>query len=236
MSFVTVTAGDPPPLQLRLSRGATLTGRIRYEGLPEAPPNAVSLLAFPADFDRGPMIGIGSTGLTLRPDHTFEYRGVFGPTLIRVEPRQRDWYLKSVVFKGQDLADTPFDFGVDGNFGDIEVVVSTLGAGVTGRVTDDRAAPVADYAVVLFSTFRDRWFPGSRWVKTGLPSQDGSYRVTGLPPGDYWVAAVDRLGSMAGGGVAPVEADLLESVSSRATLITLGEGQFRDVALRLIRR
>ena len=236
MTFVTVDATDPPPLQLRLSRGATLSGQIRYEGLAEAPANAVSLMAFPADFDRGPMIGIGSTGLTLRPDNTFEYRGVFGPTLIRVEPRQRDWYLKSIAFRGRDIADVPFDFGVDGSFGDIEIVVSALGAAVSGRVTDDRAAPVSDYVVLLFSTFRDRWFPGSRWIRTGLPSQDGSYRIAGLPPGDYWVAAIDRVESTVGGNLAPPESDLLEPLSARATRITLGEGQTQDVALRLIRR
>ena len=113
-SFVTVAAADPPPVPLRLSVGATLRGRIVYEGLAEAPARAVSLLAFPADFDRGPMIGAGPRGFTLNPDNSFQYAGVFGPTLLRVEPRQSDWYLKSILFKGQDLADTPFDFGLEG--------------------------------------------------------------------------------------------------------------------------
>lgn len=235
-SFVTVATDAPPPVQLRLSAGATLRGRIVYEGLAEAPPRAASLLAFPADFDRGPMIGAGPMGFTLNPDNSFQYTGVFGPTLIRVEPRQSDWYLKSILFNGQDLADTPFDFGLDGTFSDIEVVISTTGAGVTGRVTDDRAAPVADYGVHVFSTFRDRWFSGSRWVKTARPTQDGSFRVDGLPPGDYWVAAIERIEGPPGGGVLPPDPQLLESLSSRATRIALGEGQSRDLTLRLTRR
>ena len=235
-SFVTVTAEDPPPVQLRLSAGATLRGRISYEGLAEAPARAASLLAFPADFDRGPMIGAGPVGFTLNPDNSFQYTGVFGPTLIRVEPRQSDWYVKSVMFNGQDLADTPFDFGLDGTFSDIEVVVATTGATVMGRVTDDRAAPVADYGVHVFSTFRDRWFTGSRWVKTARPTQDGSFRVDGLPPGDYWVAAIGRIEGTPGGGVLPPDPQLLESLSSRATRITLGEGQSRDLMLRLTPR
>lgn len=236
MAFVTVDASDPPPVQVRLAPGATLRGRILYEGLPEAPPRAVSLTAFPADFDRGPMSDVGSMGFTLQPDNSFAYTGVFGPTLITATPRQSDWYLKSVNFRGQDLADTPFDFGSDGTFSDIEVVISTRGAEVTGRVTDERAVAVGDYTVLLFSTFKDRWFPGSRWMKTGTPTQDGTYRVQGLPPGDYWVAAVDRVESSVGGNMAPPESDLLEPLSSRATRITLGEGQSQDVTLRLIRR
>ena len=235
MAFVTVTASDPPAVQVRMAPGATLRGRIIYDGVPEAPPRAASLTAYPANFDRSPIDGISPMGFTLRPDNSFEYRGVFGPTLITATPRQSDWYLKSVNFRGQDLADAPFDFGSDGTFSDIEVVISTRGGEVTGRVTDERAAPVGDYVVLLFSTFRDRWFPGSRWMKTGTPSPEGTYRVQGLPPGDYWVAAIDRVETAVGGSGAP-ETDLLEPLSLRATRITLGEGQSQDVTLRLIRR
>jgi hypothetical protein len=235
-SFVTVGNNDPPPVELSLSPGATLSGRVIYEGLAEAPPRAMSMIAFPTNFDRGPMIGAGPMGFTLREDNTFEYRGVFGPTLLRAEPRQSDWYLKSIMFRGQDLSDTPFDFGLDGTFSDLVVVISTQGAKVAGRVTDERAAPVNDYSVLIFSTFRDRWFTGSRWVKTGRSDQDGTFRIQGLPPGDYWVAAIERIDGLPGGGSAPPEADVLEQLSSRATRITLAEGQAQDVSLRLIRR
>jgi hypothetical protein len=223
-------------VELRLSPGATLSGRVIYEGLAEVPPRAMSMIAFPSNFDRGPMIGAGPMGFTLRPDNTFEYRGVFGPTLLRAEPTQSDWYVKSIMFKGQDLSDTPFDFGMDGTFRDIDVVISTQGAGLAGRVTDDRAAPVSDYSVLIFSTFRDRWFTGSRWVKTGRSDQDGTFRIQGLPPGDYWVAAIERLDGLPGGGSPPPDADVLERLSSRALRITLGDGQTRDTTLRLIRR
>jgi hypothetical protein len=60
---------------------------------------------------------------------------------------QTPWYVKSVVFKGRQLVDSPFDFGTSGAFTGIDVVLSALGATVTGRVTDDRAAPLSDYAV-----------------------------------------------------------------------------------------
>ena len=235
-SFVSVGGDDPPPVELRLSPGATLSGRVIYEGLAEVPPRAMSMIAFPTNFDRGPMIGAGPMGFALRPDNMFEYKGVFGPTLLRVEPGQSDWYVKSIMFKGQDLSDTPFDFGLDGTFSEIDVVISTLGAGLTGRVTDERATSVSDYSVLIFSTFRDRWFTGSRWVKTGRSDQDGTFRIQGLPPGDYWVAAIERVTNAPGVGAITPEADLLESLSARALRITLGEGQTRDMTLRLIRR
>jgi hypothetical protein len=236
-AFVIVGNTDPVPVQLRMSAGATLNGRVVYEGMPTPPAQGVVLLARPADFDRGPLIGAGPMGFTLRPDSTFEYKGVFGPTYLSVSLRQPEWYVKSIVFKGQDLTDAPFDFGLGGTFNDIEVVVSVAGAVVAGRVVDERAASVTDYSLLIFSTLRDRWTGlGSRWVRTARPLQDGTFRVPGLPPGDYWAAAIERMDGLPGGGSAPPEADVLEQLSSRATRITLGEGQQQDVTLRLIRR
>ena len=184
MSFVTVTTSDPPPVQLKLSPGATLLGRVRHEGVPAGPTPFLELRAFPTDLDRAPRQGsLGSNLFSIQPDGSFEHKGVLGPTLLRAQPQQNDWYLKSVVVKGQDVTDTPFDFGTDGTFRDVQVVISAFGATVAGRVTDDRAAPVRDCTVLVFPTFRDRWFGGSRWVKTERPAQDGTFTVTGLPPG-----------------------------------------------------
>jgi hypothetical protein len=232
MSFVTVSAADPPALQLRVSTGATLLGRVRYEGLPPGPPPFLTLIARPIDRDRSSLRG-SAPATSDTQTSAFELRGVFGPTLFRAQPQQSDWYLKAVVFKGQDLTDTPFDFGV-GTARDIEVVISTLGATARGRVTDDRAAPVRNCTVLVFSTSREKWFAGSRWVKAERSSTDaGTFTVTGLPPGDYWIAAVDR---MEGSPTAFVSPELLDELSSRAIRITLGEGQSQDVPLRLVRR
>jgi protocatechuate 3,4-dioxygenase beta subunit len=243
MSYVTIRGSEPPPVDLRLTHGATLIGRVRYEGLTPGPSPLLTIETLGADRDRTSVLFSGSQSADVQPDGTFEIMSVFGPTLIQAQPQRSDWYVKSVFFKGQDIVDTPFDFG-SGAFRDIEVVISTTGATVTGRVIDDRSAPVRDYAVFVFPTFRDLWFVGSRWVK-GLraASLDRPFVLTGLPPGDYWVAAFDppeNAGPMAGmSGTRPTpvsDPSLLQSLSSRATRITLGEGQTQDVTLRVIRR
>ena len=59
--------------------------------------------------------------------------------------------------------------------------------------------------------------------------------MTGLPPGDYWIAAIE-LESSVGLGLPAADPDLLESLSSRATRISLAEGQSMDLALPLVRR
>jgi len=75
-SFVTVTTGDPPPMSLTLSAGATLVGRVKYEGVPAGPPPNLALTALPTDFDRGPLVGAGPMGFSIQPDGSFEYTGV----------------------------------------------------------------------------------------------------------------------------------------------------------------
>ena len=110
-----------------------------------------------------------------------------------------------------------------------------VGAAVSGRVVDERAAPVRDYRVAVFPTDRSKWTLLSRWLKAGRSSPDGTFRVTGLVPGDYWVVAVDRLdGSTVAGDLQSPE--ILETLSARAVRITVGEGQSLEMALRLVRR
>ena len=231
-SFVTVAANNPPPLELRLAQGARLAGRVRYEGAPAGISPIINLAPLPIDRDLAPPLGDGWNSVSPEPDGTFEFQGVFGPTLLRELFQETDWYLKSVVIKGQEQVDSPFDFGTSGTFSDIEVLISAFGATVTGRVTDERAAAVRDYTVVVFSTLRDRWSALSRWVKTTeYLSADGTFTVRGLPPGDYWVAAIERRDSTFEPTADP---DLLESLSSRAVRITLGEGQMQNLTLRLV--
>jgi hypothetical protein len=234
-AVVTVAGDDPPPLQLKLSLGATLMGRVVFEGIPSPPMyTGAALTTLPVDFV-DPLIGGSSLGFSLSRDNTFEYRGIFGRTLLIAQPKDPAWYVKSITYQGQDLADTPFDFGSTEFFRDIEVVVSAAAAAVTGRVIDDRAAPVRDYAVALIPTDRSKWMLRSRWLKAGRPAADGAFRLAGLVPGDYWVVAVDRLqGSEVAGDLQ--NPDVLEALTSRGQRITLGEGQSQDLTLRLVRR
>ena len=232
---VTVAGDDPPPLQLKLSLGATLMGRVVYEGIPEPPRLGVELQTVSADFDRSPMMSGGSTGFILAPDQTFEYRGVFGPNFLTAQPKNPDWIVKSITYQGQDLSDSAFDFGSTETFRDIEVVVSAAGAEVRGRVTDDRAVAVRDSAVLIFPTDRSKWTIRSRWMRTAVSNQEGTFRMAGLVPGDYWVVAVDRFhGSDVAGDLQSPE--VLDTLAGRAVRITVGEGQSQDVTLRLVRR
>jgi protocatechuate 3,4-dioxygenase beta subunit len=113
-------------------------------------------------------------------------------------------------------------------------VFSRRGATITGRATDERAEPLRDYAVYVFSTDRDRWFAHSRWVGVARAAADGVFTASSLPPGEYWVAAVDRVDASSSADW--VDTELLTMLLTRAARVTLGEGQTQALTLRVIDR
>jgi hypothetical protein len=72
-------------------------------------------------------------------------------------------------------------------------------------------------------------------VKLVRSSADGGFNVRSLPPGDYWVAAIDRVDAPPA-AAGWVDAELLTLLSARATRVTLGEGQSHTATLRLVAR
>jgi hypothetical protein len=162
--------------------------------------------------------------------------GLFGPTRFRLMGREDSSYLKSITIGGLDITDTPFDFGTGTQtITGAEVVISNAGAAISGHVTDAAASPVSSYSVVVFPTDRTKWFVTSRFLKLARPTQDGSFEVNGLPPGEYFLAATDPVegNDVSGDWLKP---ETLEQLSFRATRVTLAEKQHVMTVLRLIRR
>jgi hypothetical protein len=140
-----------------------------------------------------------------------------------------------VTIGGIDVTDSSYDFGLDGRtVDDAQVVISNDSATISGRVTDgDR--PAASFAVIVFPTLRDQWVPHSRRLRFASPAQDGTFRVAGLPAGDYYVAAVDRIDGNAEGGEWQ-SADVLGRIVSSADRVSLRERESHVTTLRLVRR
>lgn len=232
MQYVTVTDGDPAPVTVRATAGSTIEGRIVFDK--GTPPPSLRVWPFPSDFDRSPIIGSGPAGLTLLDDGAFRVTGVSGPRRFVLMGGPEGAYLKSASVHGADALDQPFDFGSEGKpFTDIEVVVGTDSATLTGRVANDRGEPVPDYSVLVFVVDSTLWYRNAQRVKLGRPNQEGSYRIMGLPPGDYFAAAVVGLEGNATGGDWQ-NPRFLESLAKRAQRITLGPSETRTLAPRVV--
>jgi hypothetical protein len=134
------------------------------------------------------------------------------------------------------VTDEPLSFGTkQESLSDVEVVLTNRAAGISGRVNDRRGQAATDYTVIVYATDADRWYQGSRFLAFTRPKSDGTFAVRDLPPGPYYVAAVDRLQGSEGSGEWQDPA-FLESIASQATRVTLTDGQLSLVTPRLIVR
>jgi Carboxypeptidase regulatory-like domain len=233
--FVTVTGGDVTNVVLPATAGSTIAGHVTFDGRGTPTIPDFGIVPEVADFDRAPRQARAIARAELRPDLTFEIRGVHGPRRIAITASPGGWVLKSVSAKGVDVTDRVLPFGLpQQSLKDVEIVLTNRLTELTGTVTDGRGDATHNYALLAFPIDRDRWYPGSRYFQRAIPNVDGSFTVRGLPPGDYQIAALS-VGSMpVDGETAWQDPEFLESIASRAAFAALTEGQKLSVNARLI--
>jgi len=88
-----------------------------------------------------------------------------------------------------------------------------------GTLTDAAGKPVRDHTMVLASTDARFWVPGTRRIATSHPGPDGRYTFSALPPGTYFLAAVQDLDNGA-----QFEPDFLRELSRASVPVTITEG------------
>jgi hypothetical protein len=93
---------------------------------------------------------------------------------------------------------------------------------------DPAGRPATDSYILVFSSDRKYWTPGSRRIRMTRPATDGSYSVKGLPPGDYYLAAPTDLET--GEWNDPV---LLEQLVRSSARITLRDGEMASQDFRI---
>jgi Carboxypeptidase regulatory-like domain len=232
--FVSIGDGDATGLTVRTAFGSTVTGRITLEGArPRIMPRDFQFNFVTTNEDLAPEPGMYRA--RINDDWTFEYEGLFGPLLIRPTGRP-EWLLRSVRVNGIDVTDTVLAFGRPADsLSEVEVVLTSRGAEVSGAVTDARGPALNSYTVIVFSTDRERWMRHSRFVKAAASEPDGTFSVRGLPTGEYFVAAIDRVRMSDGSGEwqDPAFLEALAPAAERAALI---EGQTTAAFPKLVVR
>ncbi len=230
--FVSVNGVDIPNLLLRTTPGASLTGRVTLMGGGAIRPRNIELVPVPVEVDSAPLNGGSPIRAAIRDDGTFTMAGLSGSRRLRLVRAPTGWALKGIYLNGEDVTDTPmtFDDKIRAVTG-VEVVLTNHITELVGGVIDVNGQRLIDYAAVVFSVERERWDTQSRFVALTRPQPDGTFRVSGLPPGEYHVAALSWVQ-----GNEWQDPVLLESLAPRATRVTLAEGQFASVAPTLIVR
>jgi len=107
---------------------------------------------------------------------------------------------------------------------------------VAGIVTDAQGAASTTSVVLVFPAEPQRWsgYGGSpRTFRTAQTTRTGGYAIPHLPPGDYYVVAVD-----AGSAEGWQDPARLEALAAQATRISIASGDSSktlDLRVRAIR-
>ncbi|HEX5106889.1 MAG TPA: carboxypeptidase-like regulatory domain-containing protein [Vicinamibacterales bacterium] len=237
MRHVTVVDTDPPPVLIRASAGASVAGGVLIDGIPAPDDAGITVTAYPVDLDLAPPSNgpRGSLGSSVLEGARFRLAGITGRARLSVAtPKCESCYVKTAFVNGADAVDSGFDPGVEGSsVSDAGILVSAAGASLEARVRGEPATSTSSVILVVFSTDRELWYPRSQHVKTPPAASRPARRVTGLPPGPYFVAAYDARAVHVDGG-SWNDPSLLERLASRAQRITLAERELRIVDLPLI--
>jgi len=126
----------------------------------------------------------------------------------------------------------PFEVKPSEDISNVVVTFTDAPAEVTGLLTDAAGRPAPAFALMLFTTDRALWYPGSRRLSPPMgPASDGRFTFKGLAPGEYYLAAVTD--------VSPAEAAdpaFLEQVALSAIKVTVGPGEKRTQDLKIAGR
>ena len=104
---------------------------------------------------------------------------------------------------------------------------------LSGAVADDHARPAPGATVIACSIDRDRWYPGSRFLRKTIAGSDGLFSAEGLPQGNYYVTPIAQ--APATGEDGWQDRDFLESLVPRASTVALNDGQTASLSLQLSR-
>ncbi len=101
-------------------------------------------------------------------------------------------YVKSIRLGAEDVTRATLDL-TSGASGTLEIILSPKGAELAGTIRNDRGDPVAGVVVTLRPKIPDGSNAGGG-IKTLPTDADGGFKIFGLAPGDYFVAAGDTSG------------------------------------------
>jgi carboxypeptidase family protein len=225
---VTVNGDDVTGLRLAGSLPISVSGRIVVD--PAAAqalrPSSMRIMLSPAQIGI-PMIGMVGPA-AVNDDLTFEAKARPGKMRVNLANPMPGWAIRSVRYRGTDVIDSGIELRANENVSDVEVELTNRLTDLSGLVTTAKGEALKDYTVVVFPQDRDKWTANSRYLRTARPDQDGRYKVSGLPPGEYRVIALDYLDQNDWN-----TPEFLDGIRSRATAFSINEGETKSLDLHI---
>jgi hypothetical protein len=222
--------GDVDGVFVTLAPGATISGAVTVQAT--ATPVLPDVTQFRVNAPSAALSDFGPNGQArVDRDGTFTLDGIAaGSRWIRAQA-PRGWTLKSVIVDGRDMIDTPLDIRSAQRISGVNLVFTDKLTEIVGTVADQQGTPMTDYTVLAFPTDGALWQPQARQIATARPDQNGRYQFRGLPPGEYFLVAIDP-----GEQGEWYEPAFLEQQRLGAARFSLVEGETRTQDLRVVLR
>jgi protocatechuate 3,4-dioxygenase beta subunit len=198
---IEVDKTDVEGVQLHLDPGGEVRGKFRLDTGERFDWTQLNVHLLPVVEDEttaSPLAMVGmanpraDTHSMVSADGTFEMGNVPGGSYQLVIGAQsndlRDYYTKSVMQGGKEVADSGFTVNGDVS---LDVVVSAKGATIEGNVVDSKGAPAAYSMVAVVPSSGERARPDS-YQQTSTDER-GHFVVQGMTPGSYVVLAFEEL-------------------------------------------
>ena len=216
-------SGGVVDVSLELRPGVAINGRVVFEGARPDPADLQKLSIRLMPLGSGGQLLLAGGG-QVGGDARFTFASVVPNTYqfayLWTLPSASDrWTLKGSVVNGRDAYESPLTITPDDRL-DWTITYTDTPTALAGVFQDRSGRAATDYYLLVFSTDRAFWTPGSRRVRTARPATDGAFIVKGVPAGEYYLAALTDLES--GEWNDPT---LLERLIPTAARVMLREGQ-----------
>jgi hypothetical protein len=224
---LTMGGSDIEGMTITAVPNGRITGRIIFDGdaKPPFPPGNLRVSAV-APF------GLGDSSALVGAGWEFAIGNIEpGKMSLSVDALPAGWAVKRVVANGRDVTESSIDFAPGSSPMTVEITLTDKPTTLSGVVSRDaKTGTSEDYTVVVFGDDPTQWREGSKRILVARPDQNGTYKVTGLPPGRYRAIAVEYLDD--GEQWNP---ELLGWARSRAARVELEEGAAVTLNLKLTR-
>ena len=216
---------------VRLATGFRLTGRLQFDGKTTKPtPQQLQGARVILEHADGHSLGF-PLSTRVNADGTFTtFQVPGGRYLLRVATGSVSggWTFKAAMSEGRDISDRAFD--LQGDVSNVAVIFTDAPSELSGLVRDETGRIDSSAGVVVFSADRRDWSnfgEFSRRVTYARPSMSGRWSRSGLPPGEYFVAAIDDTNSANW-----QDPRVLEAISRIAERVTLTDGERKSIDLQ----
>jgi protocatechuate 3,4-dioxygenase beta subunit len=225
-----VDGRQPLTVGLTMQEGVQVLGQLTFDGALPLPAKMESVRVMLNPLGQ-PLQSMGLGNWTANSDATgrFTLHGVVPGRYRFGASGAQGWQIKSVLANGVDVLDFPFIVDPGAQVPGVTIQFGDKSTELKGTLTGPDGSPTADYSVVVFPDDQRYWIPHARRMRSTRPATDGTFSITGLPPGDYRIAAVTDIET--GEWLDP---DFLRELLPASISFRLAEGQpaTQDIRVR----